>query len=133
MKRKKNFNSQFGILFFITGLSGAGKSSLARMIKPYIQQKFGKTIIISSEKLRNFFKLKVFLRKLEKIENNIKLLKYIISQKVNVIYDAIGMREILRKIKRKILKNYCIIKSSANQTFKLKKNQGFIKRTVKIL
>ena len=32
MKRKKNFNSQFGILFFITGLSGAGKSSLLNLI-----------------------------------------------------------------------------------------------------
>ena len=95
MKRKKNFNSQFGILFFITGLSGAGKSSLARMIKPYIQQKFGKTIIISSEKLRNFFKLKGFSQKAreEVGKNNIKLLKYIIGQKINVIYDAIGLRE----------------------------------------
>lgn len=135
MKRKKNFNSKFGILFFITGLSGAGKSSLARLIKPYIQKKFGKTIIISSEKLRNIFNLKGFSQKAreEVGKNNIKLLKYIISQKVNVIYDAIGMREILRKIKRKNFKNYCeiYIKSSANQTFKLKKKPRIYKKNSK--
>lgn len=135
MERKKNFNSQFGILFFITGLSGAGKSSLARMIKPYIQQKFGKTIIISSEKLRNFFKLKGFSQQAreEVGKNNIKLLKYIISQKINVIYDAIGLREKLRKIKRKSFKNYCeiYIKSSAKQTFKLKKKPTIYKKNNK--
>tara|TARA_B100001057_G_C22862247_1_gene955001 strand:- start:1051 stop:1593 length:543 start_codon:yes stop_codon:yes gene_type:complete len=135
MKRKKNFNSQFGILFFITGLSGAGKSSLARLIKPYIQQKFGKTIIISSERLRNIFKLKGFSQKAreEVGKNNIKLLEYIINQKVNIIYDAIGLREKLRKIKRKNFKNYCeiYIKSSVKKTFELKKKPRVYKENGK--
>ena len=116
-------------------MSGAGKSSLARLIKPYIQQKFGKTIIISSEKLRNIFKFKGFSQKAreEVGKKNIKLLKYIINQKVNVIYDAIGLREILRKIKRKNFKNYCeiYIKSSVKQALKLKKKPKIYKKNNK--
>ena len=135
MKRKKNFDHNYGILFFITGLSGAGKSSLAKLIKPFIQRKFGKTIIISSEKIRKIFKLKGFSQKAreEVGKNNIKLLKYIINQRVNIIYDAIALREKLRKIKKKNFKNYfeIFIKSSLKKTVELKKKQKIYKKNKK--
>ena len=44
MKRKK-INKKKGILFWITGLSGSGKTSLAKKIKKDISKKYGPTII----------------------------------------------------------------------------------------
>ena len=38
MKRKKNKNK--GILFWITGLSGTGKSTIGNLIYPKIKKKF---------------------------------------------------------------------------------------------
>ena len=51
IKIKKNN----GILFFITGLSGAGKTSTSLKIKKYIIKSFGPTIIIHSEKIRKIY------------------------------------------------------------------------------
>ena len=132
MKKKKKIKSNTGILFFITGLSGAGKSSLTKLIKPFIQRNYGKTIIISSEKLRKILSLTGFSQKdRENIGlNNIKLLKYLINQRVNIIYDAIGLREKLRKIKRRTFKNYIeiYIKTSVKRTYKLNKKPSVYKK-----
>ena len=54
MKRKK-INKKKGILFWITGLSGSGKTSLAKKIKKDISKKYGPTIIISGDNLRSIF------------------------------------------------------------------------------
>jgi len=48
-----------GILFWITGLSGSGKSTIASLIKDRIKKKYGPTIIMSGDDLRyitNFLK-----------------------------------------------------------------------------
>ena len=54
MKKK---NKQKGILFWITGLSGAGKTSLANAIKKDIRKNYGPTIVVNGDDLRKIFKL----------------------------------------------------------------------------
>ena len=52
-------NRKKGILFWITGLSGSGKSTIASLIKDRIEKKYGPTIIMSGDDLRyitNFLK-----------------------------------------------------------------------------
>ena len=47
---------KYGIVFWITGISGSGKSSLSRMIYPFVKKNFGPTIILSGDNLRKIFK-----------------------------------------------------------------------------
>ena len=53
MKRKQAF------LFWITGLSGSGKTIIGKKIFRFIYKKFGPTIIVSGDDLRNIFNLKI--------------------------------------------------------------------------
>lgn len=56
--------SKAGYLFWITGLSGSGKSSLANKIFPHINKNFGPTIILSGDDLREIFSFSKFDKKL---------------------------------------------------------------------
>ena len=49
-----------GIVFWITGLSGSGKTAIAEKIKKDISNKYGPTMIISGDDLRNIFGYKKF-------------------------------------------------------------------------
>lgn len=97
-----------GILFWITGLSGSGKTSISKLIKPEIEKKYGKTILLSGDDLRKAFSLNNFDKKSRKEYGIkfIKLAKLITDQKVNLILAIVGMNEKLRKLNRKMLKNY---------------------------
>ena len=55
MRKLKNNK---GIVFWITGLSGSGKTTIAKKITPEIKKLFGPTIIISGDDLRKIFKFK---------------------------------------------------------------------------
>ena len=48
----KNKFNQKGILFWITGLSGSGKTSIAKKILPLIRKKYGPTIHLDGDALR---------------------------------------------------------------------------------
>ena len=52
-----NFNKKKGILFWVTGLSGSGKTAIAKKIKTQISKLYGPTIIVSGDDLRRIFNL----------------------------------------------------------------------------
>ena len=56
-------NKGKGVLFWITGLSGSGKTAIAEKIKNDISNKYGPTAIVSGNDLREIFNLKKFSRK----------------------------------------------------------------------
>ena len=49
LKKKK------GILFWVTGLPGSGKTAVATKIKNDIQKLYGPTIVVSGDNLRKIF------------------------------------------------------------------------------
>ena len=59
MRLKKNK----GILFWITGLSGSGKTAIAEKIKNNISNKYGPTVNVSGDDLRKIFNFKKFSKK----------------------------------------------------------------------
>ena len=59
----KKIDSKKGILFFITGLSGSGKSTISKKIKNKIEKLYGPTIIISGEKIRNILRFYGYSKK----------------------------------------------------------------------
>ena len=60
---KKKLNQNNGILFFITGLSGSGKTSISKLLKKKIEKRYGKTLILTGEKIRDIYEFRGFTKK----------------------------------------------------------------------
>jgi len=123
---KKNKN--FGVVFWITGLSGSGKTTLAKKIYNYVKKKFGPTIVLSGDDLRNIFLLKGYSKK-DRLKISMKYSKFckiITKQNINIIFATIGMFDELREINKKQFKNYCEIYIKSN----IKKIEKFEKKKI---
>ena len=131
MKRKFKLDKKKGIVFWITGLSGSGKSTVAKNIKKNISNKYGKTVLINGDKLRNIFKLKGYSKK-ERLDIGIsysKISKLLTNNKVNVIIATVGLFHELHNYNRKTLANYVeIFLQCKIQKLIKKKNKFFIKK-----
>ena len=82
-----------GILFWITGLSGSGKTTISKLIKKDIVTNYGPTILVSGDDLRkifNFNKYTLVERKLlaKKFCN---FAKFITNQNINLIFATVAM------------------------------------------
>jgi len=109
-------NKKKGIFFWITGFSGAGKTTIAKKIKPEIVKFYGPTILISGDNFRKIFKIKAYSKK-ARYKNGLmftKFLKTITSQKINVIFATVGLDDKLRRQNRLNIQNYDEIYIRAN-------------------
>ena len=106
--KKKKLNKNYGTLFWITGLSGSGKTTIAKKIYSRIKKDYGPTIIISGDEIRKIFSLKGYTYddRLKIVKKYCLLAKHITKNKVNLIISVIGMMDVLRSWNRKNIKNY---------------------------
>tara|TARA_B110000046_G_C13012347_1_gene407233 strand:+ start:1468 stop:1986 length:519 start_codon:yes stop_codon:yes gene_type:complete len=97
-----------GILFWITGFSGSGKTQISKKIHSLIKKSYGPTILLSGDDIRRIFKLKGYTYKdrYEVVMKYCKLSKFITSQNINVIFAVVGMMSSVRNWNRKNIKNY---------------------------
>jgi len=104
----KKLNKNYGTLFWITGLSGSGKTSISKKIHTRIIKQYGPTILISGDQIRKIFSLKgyTYADRLNIVKKYCLLSKLITQNKVNVIISVIGMLDILRDWNKKNIKNY---------------------------
>ena len=51
-------NDKFGIVFWVTGLAGSGKTTIAKKMKSKIQKIYGPTIVLSGDEIRSIFDMK---------------------------------------------------------------------------
>ena len=109
-------NKKKGILFWITGLSGAGKTTIGNKIKKDISKKYGPTLMISGDNIRDIFNLKgyEYKERLEILKKYTKFAKYITDQKLNIIFAVVGMADAPRKWNRKNIDNYMEIYIKCN-------------------
>jgi len=128
----KKINKKKGILFWITGLSGAGKTTIGNKIKKSISKIYGPTLMISGDDIRSIFNLKGYEYKdrLEVLKKYTKFAKYITNQKINIIFAVVGMVEAPRKWNRKNIDNYIeiYIKSKVKNIRKLNKKKIYHKK-----
>ena len=127
-------NKKKGILFWITGLSGTGKTELSKLIKKFVVKNYGETIVISGDDVRDIFNIKKYNKKDRlKIGKKYTLLaKYITNQKINVIFAVVGLFDELRKFNKKNINNYVeiFIKSDFEKIIKYNKKPLYKKRNI---
>ena len=119
-----------GILFWITGLSGSGKTTIAEKIENNISKKYGPTITISGDDLRKKLNFNKFSRKhrLSYALSYGKFCKYLTDSNINVIFSTVSLFHKVRNWNRKKINNYVeiYIETDSKKVFK-KKNKYFYK------
>ena len=117
-----------GILFWITGLSGSGKTTIAEKIKIQISKKYGPTLTLSGDDLRKIFSFNKFSKKqrLNYALSYSKFCKHIIDKNINLIFSTVSLFYKVRKWNRNNINNYVeiYIKSDIQEIIK-KKNKFF--------
>lgn len=129
---KKN-QTKNGMIFWITGLSGSGKTSLAKRITRFVNENYGPTLCLHGDELRKTFNMKSYNKKDRLVIGMmyIKLIKMISEQKINVIISVVGLFHELQKLNRKIFANYLeIFIKSDIKLLKSKKKRVFYKKRI---
>lgn len=128
MKKKFKVNTKEGLFFWITGLAGSGKSSIARDLKSKIIRKYGPTLIVSGDSLRNIFKNRKYEKneRLKFAKQKMSFCKFVLKQKINVIYSTISLFDEVRKMNKRAISNYVEIYIKAD----LKKIIRFNKKKI---
>ena len=127
-------NKNKGILFWITGLPGSGKTTLGRKIKKDIIKIYGPTIMISGDDMRKIFSLKgyEYKERVVILKKYSLFAKYITEQKINIILAVVGMVDAQRKWNRTNIENYIeiYIQSKIKNIIKLNKKKIYKKKSV---
>lgn len=125
-----------GVLFWITGLSGSGKTTIAKKIYKQIVLKYGPTLLINGDEIRKFFRLRGYsFQEREKIGFSYsKLFKKITDQNINVLFAGVVLNKKIRIWNRKNIKNYLeiYIKSNTKKIIK-KKYKSLYRKTNNIV
>ena len=111
-------NKKKGIVFWITGLSGSGKTKIGQKIKNDIIKRYGPTILFSGDDIRNIFDFKKYSPqdRLKIVSHYSKLSQNISNQKINVIFCVVGLMHTIHNWNKKNIDNYIeiFVKSSIN-------------------
>ena len=134
---KKKINRNKGILFWITGLSGSGKTTIAKKIFPIIKKKYGPTVILDGDKCRKALNLCGFTYK-DRLSNSRKyneITKILTDQKINVIFSLVCLMNKPRIWNRKYIDNYLeiFIDCELKKIIKKNKKKKPIKKIVILL
>ncbi len=127
MKSKKKDQ---GIVFWITGLPGSGKSSISKNIFNNIEELYGPTLRLSGNKAREIFGLKGFTKQ-KRLQIGLKyheFCKKISSSGINVLFDVVCLFEKIRKKNRKYLKNYLEIYIKTDNKILFQRKQKYFYR-----
>ena len=123
-------NNKKGLIFWLEGLSGSGKTSIANKIKPFLSKKIGPTIIFNGDDVRSILKNKDYSKNARKInaEKYFKLAKFISNQNINVIFTLVGLHGYVDKlIKSNANVIRVLIKSNVNEIIQFGKKKTYKK------
>ena len=121
-------------LFWITGLPGSGKTTIAKKIHKPIEKMYGPTIEISGDNLRKNFLFKNYDIRSRKIyaKQYSKFCKHLINKGFNVIFSTVSLFHDVQKWNRKNIINYyeIFIESDVKKIIKLNKKKIYKKKTI---
>ena len=108
LSMKKKIIKNKGMLLWITGLPGSGKTTVAKSIKKQIVSRYGPTLLFSGDDMRKIFKLTKYSID-ERFKYGIKFsnfCKFVTNQNINIIFATVSLFDKLRKHNKKNIKNY---------------------------
>ena len=128
----KKINKKKGILFWITGLSGSGKTSLANKIFPFIEKKYGASVHLDGDGLRNILDLHGYSFK-DRASNAVKftkIAKFLTDQGINVVFSILALMDKPRLWNKKNIKKYVeiFIKSDVKKIISINKKKVYKKK-----
>ena len=102
-------NKKKGIVFWITGLSGSGKTRLGGKIKKNIVKTYGPTILFSGDDIRNIFNFKKysFEDRFKIVSGYSRLCNNLSNQGINVIFCVVGLMHEIQKWNKRCNKLFC--------------------------
>ena len=134
MKILRKKNPKKGILFWVTGLSGSGKTTISKKIHNDIQKLYGPTLLISGDDVREIFDFKDYSapKRYSLVMKYSKFAKFITNQNINLIFAVVGMMEKVRSWNKKNITNYLeiYIKSDLKKIIKIKKKKIYHEKSV---
>ena len=134
MKILRKKNSKKGILFWVTGLSGSGKTTISKKMQNDIQKIYGPTLLISGDDIREIFDFKDYsaAKRFTLVMKYCKFAKFITNQNVNLIFAVVGMMDKIRNWNKKNITNYLeiYIKSDLKKIIKFKKKKIYHEKGV---
>ena len=127
---KKNFKK--GKLIWITGLSGSGKSLIAKKLKNKIESNNETFFLINGDDLRKIFKLKKYDKKsrLNYAYSYSFLCKKLTDQGINVVFSILALMDKPRLWNKKNIKKYVeiFIKSDVKKIISINKKKVYKKK-----
>lgn len=134
---KKKLKKNKGIVFWIEGFSGSGKSTISKLTTKALNKNFGKTVVVSGDQLRKLFSRNKFSKK-ERTKNSYifsEFLKFLTDQNINVIYSVVCLNHKARNIYKKKIENFITIylKADINKIIALKKKKKVYNKKKDIL
>jgi len=129
---KKKINKNKGILFWVTGLSGSGKTTISKKILKDIIHFYGPTILVSGDDLRKIFRFNKYtsLERKALAKKFCNFAKFITDQKMNLIFAVVGMMHSPRNWNKKNINNYLeiYIKANIKSIIKVNKKKIYYKK-----
>ncbi len=130
--KKIKLDKKYGIVFWTEGFSGSGKSSILNLVHKKIEKKFGTTLNISGDELRNLYNLHGY-KKSDRIKNSYKFsefLSFLSKKKINVLYSVVGLNHAARRIYKSKIKNFLVTLIDADiiKIIKLGKKKTYKKK-----
>ncbi len=115
----------------IFGLSGAGKSSISKLIHKKVEKKIGKTVLLDGNEVRELFKAIGKKYGFEKKERNktanptLKVLRLFLDQNINVIYNNVCLNKTAYETWKKGINElvYVYIKADVKKIIKFGKKK----------
>lgn len=130
--KKKIIDPNKGILFWVTGLSGSGKTTIAKKIKKDIENLYGPTLLISGDDIRRIFDFQKYTaeERYSLVIKYRKFAKFITNQNINLIFAVVGMMDSVRNWYKKNIPNYIeiYIKADLKKIIKTKKKKIYHKK-----
>lgn len=131
---KKKINKNKGILFWVTGLSGSGKTVIAEKIKNHIVKLHGPTLLVSGDDLRKIFNFNKYSSNERKVLGKYycNYAKFITNQNINLIFAVVGMSDVTRYQNKKNIDNYLeiYIKTNIKTIIKANKKKIYHKKDI---
>ena len=121
-----------GIVYWITGLSGAGKTTIGKLLYAKLKAKHGNTIFLDGDMLRKAFGDDMGYSEEDRRKCAMRysrLCNMLQEQEMNVVCCTISMFDSVRAWNRENIKNYCEIYVKASmQTLQARDQKGLYSR-----